>query len=242
MQTVVFKMLFFVSVTAQFGKHVYVQRNYTWPDAQKYCRDHYTDLSPITTRRDEKRLKELSGKVGTFWIGLYRDGTQWMWSGGGLATYKRWDDDEPDDTENQIYGCVCWEGCGWNGWHNYPNWRLGTFFCFNLIVVELKMTWDEAIWHCKTENTSLTSLASETEHLLAVSEIQEDHVTERVWIGLRYLGDRWLWVDGDPLVYEAWSQGDQDHQCPLWRRCGALTKGGLWESRDCEEKLHFICY
>uniref|UniRef100_A0A3Q3FG11 C-type lectin domain-containing protein n=1 Tax=Labrus bergylta TaxID=56723 RepID=A0A3Q3FG11_9LABR len=68
------------------------------------------------------------------------------------------------------------------------------------------------------------------------NEIQHDHITERVWIGLRFLGDRWLWVDGDPLVYEAWPEGDQEHQCPLRKRCGALTKEGHWENWDCEEK------
>uniref|UniRef100_A0A3Q3DZV8 C-type lectin domain-containing protein n=1 Tax=Labrus bergylta TaxID=56723 RepID=A0A3Q3DZV8_9LABR len=91
-------------------------------------------------------------------------------------------------------------------------------------------------------HTDLTSLNSKTERRLALSEIQHDHITERVWIGLRFLGDRWLWVDGDPLVYEAWPEGDQEHQCLLRKRCGALTKEGHWENWDCGEKLHFICY
>uniref|UniRef100_A0AAQ6AQZ9 C-type lectin domain-containing protein n=1 Tax=Amphiprion ocellaris TaxID=80972 RepID=A0AAQ6AQZ9_AMPOC len=68
------------------------------------------------------------------------------------------------------------------------------------------------------------------------------NITERVWIGLRFLGDHWMWVNGDPLEYEAWSQeGGQDHQCPIRKRCGALTNERLWENRDCQEKLYFIC-
>ncbi|KAI4833367.1 hypothetical protein KUCAC02_016275 [Chaenocephalus aceratus] len=43
------------------------------------------------------------------------------------------------------------------------------------------------------------------------------------------------------VEYEAWPQGDQDHQCPIYKRCGALTKEGLWENWDCKEKLNFIC-
>uniref|UniRef100_A0A3Q3KT97 C-type lectin domain-containing protein n=1 Tax=Labrus bergylta TaxID=56723 RepID=A0A3Q3KT97_9LABR len=116
------------------------------------------------------------------------------------------------------------------------------FFCFNLMVDEVKKTWEEALEHCRETHTNLTSLNSETERLLALSEIQHDRITKRVWIGLRFLGDRWLWVNGDPLVYEAWPEGDQEHQCPLRKRCGALTKEGHWENWDCEEKLHFICY
>uniref|UniRef100_A0A3Q3EM08 C-type lectin domain-containing protein n=1 Tax=Labrus bergylta TaxID=56723 RepID=A0A3Q3EM08_9LABR len=114
------------------------------------------------------------------------------------------------------------------------------FFCFNLMVDEVKKTWEEALEHCRETHTDLTSLNSETERLLALSEIQHNHITEWVWIGLRFLGDRWLWVNGDPLVYEAWPKGDQEHQCPLRKRCGALTKEGHWENWDCEEKLHFI--
>uniref|UniRef100_A0A3Q3EYU4 C-type lectin domain-containing protein n=1 Tax=Labrus bergylta TaxID=56723 RepID=A0A3Q3EYU4_9LABR len=131
--------------------------------------------------------------------------------------------------------------------HTEPGWRgfssqHARFFCFNLMVDEVKKTWEEALEHCRETHTDLTSLNSETERLLALSEIQHDRITERVWIGLRFLGDRWLWVNGDPLVYEAWPEGDQEHQCPLRKRCGALTKEGHWENWDCEEKLHFICY
>ncbi|XP_024864222.1 dromaiocalcin-1-like [Kryptolebias marmoratus] len=103
-------------------------------------------------------------------------------------------------------------------------------------------TWEEALEHCRKINENLTSLLSETENLLATNEIQQSSITEPVWIGLRYLGDTWLWVNGDPLEYDAWSQGgDQDRQCPMKRRCGALTKEGVWESWDCQEKLSFIC-
>ncbi|XP_038570158.1 dromaiocalcin-1-like [Micropterus salmoides] len=106
----------------------------------------------------------------------------------------------------------------------------------------MKMTWEGALEYCRKNHTDLSSLVSETEHLLAQKEIQKDSVTERVWIGLRYLEDRWLWVNGDPMLHQAWTQGDQDHQCPIWTRCGALTRGGVWENRDCQEELYFICY
>ncbi|XP_035515517.1 secretory phospholipase A2 receptor-like [Morone saxatilis] len=106
-----------------------------------------------------------------------------------------------------------------------------------------KKTWEHALLHCSQEHTTLTSLVSETEDLQALRKIQHDDITERVWIGLRFLGDRWLWVDGDPLVYENWAEGgEEDYQCPRMKRCGALTKGGQWENWDCEDSLHFICY
>ncbi|XP_041790037.1 snaclec 7-like [Chelmon rostratus] len=105
-----------------------------------------------------------------------------------------------------------------------------------------KMTWESAQMHCRKSQTNLISLLSETDHLLARRVFQKVNITERVWIGLRNLDQRWMWVNGDSLVYEAWSKGDQDYRCPIWKRCGALTKDGLWENWDCQEKLNFICY
>ncbi len=245
MEIVVLEMLFIGSVSAQYGKHVYVSEASTWLSAQQHCREHYTDLSPITSRWEEEKLKNATfGKVRKFWIGLYRNATNfsWSWSGGGPASYMPWDENEPDSIRNQIFTSVCWNGCYWNGWHNDPLDRYRPFFCFNLILMESKSSWEHAMWHCNQKHTTLTSLASETEHLLALRKIQHDHITERVWIGLRYLDDSWLWVDGDPLVYDAWRRGDQDRKCPIWKRCGALTKEGLWENWDCQDQLNFICY
>uniref|UniRef100_A0A3Q3G6R0 C-type lectin domain-containing protein n=1 Tax=Labrus bergylta TaxID=56723 RepID=A0A3Q3G6R0_9LABR len=111
-----------------------------------------------------------------------------------------------------------------------------------LTAVEVKKTWEGALEYCRETHTDLTTLQSDTEQLLTLSEIRHDHITGRVWIGLRFLGDHWLWVNGDPMVYENWRQGDQEHQCPLRKRCGALTKEGHWENWDCGEELHFICY
>uniref|UniRef100_A0A3Q3G1X1 C-type lectin domain-containing protein n=1 Tax=Labrus bergylta TaxID=56723 RepID=A0A3Q3G1X1_9LABR len=167
------------------------------------------------------------------WIGLYfneKSPTKWSWSGGANATKT---DRFPFDSHGRYTA-----GHKNGFYHTYR--QDARFFCFNLMVDDGKKTWEEALEHCRETHTDLTSLNSETEQRLALSEIQHDHITERVWIGLRFFGDHWLWVNGDPLVYEAWPEGDQEHQCPLRKRCGALTKEGHWENWDCEEKVHFI--
>ncbi|KAK1885635.1 Versican core protein [Dissostichus eleginoides] len=237
------QMLFIVCVSEQIGKHVYPTIRATWPEAQQYCRDHHTDLTPITTPWEEESLKNASiGKLsGYFFVGLYKNGRTWMWSGGGKATYLPWAGGQLYNFVLETVAVVCLPSCT-NGWHNAYPIQSSHFLCFNLIVSEYKATWEQSMLHCKQNHTALTSLTSETEHLLTLREIKHDNITERVWIGLRYLGDHWLWVNGDPLQYEAWPQGDQDHQCPIYKRCGALTKGGLWENWDCKEKLNFICY
>ncbi|XP_045569215.1 snaclec alboaggregin-D subunit beta-like [Salmo salar] len=117
------------------------------------------------------------------------------------------------------------------------------FFCLKLIVVRESKTWEEALEYCREQHTDLTSLVSETELLLAQRESRETQTTTaHLWMGLRYLANHWLWVNGDPVVYEAWPQGGQ-HQCPAWNlHCGAMATAGAWETRDCQESLNFICY
>ncbi len=51
----------------------------TWIEAQKFCRDRYTDLAIIRSQADQVQITSL---INTFWpaiwIGLYRD--TWKWS------------------------------------------------------------------------------------------------------------------------------------------------------------------
>ncbi|XP_071766614.2 snaclec purpureotin subunit beta-like [Centroberyx gerrardi] len=209
----------------------------------KSTAEHTTLNSPVSSKRDKKKLREAGAQLEQTWIGLYRDpdDTDWRWSGGGYASYMPWVDGEPNNAnEVEYYGSICWS-CEPTGWNDLPESMLQEFFCLSLIVVKEKKTWEEALQHCREQHTDLTSLVSETEVLLAQREIWEAQTTEHVWTGLRYLADRWLWVNGDPLEYQAWSQGEQQ-QCPAWsQRCGAVSKEGEWESRDCQERLHFIC-
>uniref|UniRef100_A0A3P8RMZ0 C-type lectin domain-containing protein n=1 Tax=Amphiprion percula TaxID=161767 RepID=A0A3P8RMZ0_AMPPE len=122
------------------------------------------------------------------------------------------------------------------------------FFCIAVegdigkhIYISKSLNWNDAQAYCRRYHTDLSffNRQSDIDRLRKDTEIK--NITEQVWIGLRFLGDRWMWVNGDPLEYEAWSQeGGQDHQCPIRKRCGVLTNERLWENRDCQEKLYFI--
>ncbi|XP_069570640.1 snaclec purpureotin subunit beta-like [Brachyistius frenatus] len=210
METIVFALLIVSSARCLSAKHVFISISKSWSGAQDYCRRYHTDLSPVSNEVEKQVLRNSLNGRRGGWVGLLRDGT--------AARY--WNGDQ-------------WQFAYENSFYN--------FFCLDLIVVEEEKPWEEALEHCRENHTDLTSLLSESETLLALKEIQQEpRVTERVWIGLRFLGDIWLWVNGDPLKYEAWERS-QDHQCPLLKRCGALTKEGLWESWDCSERLRFIC-
>uniref|UniRef100_A0A673A5Q3 C-type lectin domain-containing protein n=1 Tax=Sphaeramia orbicularis TaxID=375764 RepID=A0A673A5Q3_9TELE len=129
-----------------------------------------------------------------------------------------------------------------SGWLLYSGFIPRDYFCFSLIVIEEKKSWEEALEYCREKHAEITSLVSEHEVLLAQKVIQPNSITDPVWIGLCFLGNRWLWVNGDPLEYQAWTMGEEHSQCLEKGRCGALAKGGQWENRDCQERLSFIFF
>ncbi|KAK2919119.1 snaclec 5-like [Channa argus] len=161
-----------------------------------------------------------------------------MWSGGENVTYLNWDKGQPDNRDGVENAAQIWGNGKWNDCDEYSTMP---FYCISVPNVEGKMSWEEALEHCRGTDRDLPSLLSEIQHLDAQEVIQLEDITDLVWIGLRFLNDRWLWMNGDSLVYEAWAQGDQDHLCPTQKRCGALSKTGLWKNWDCQDVLNFLC-
>lgn len=184
MNLTIFLVLFITSVCGLPPKHVHVSTKMPWLNAQANCRNQYTDLSPITSEAEEAHFKNSSG-ITEGWIGLNKDvnffvsvSAQWKWSGGGVANYTNWIDSL---FSYLIYNYALWTPYGWqalSGSEQYPS------FCFNLVVVEEMMSWEQALEYCRAKYSELTSLLSETELLLALSEMTPAHVTERVWIDL----------------------------------------------------------
>lgn len=165
-----------------------------WLPAQRHWTEHHAHLSPITEPWVEEGLKNAAkGKFeGGFWIGLYRNVTEWKWSGGGSTSHVAWYDNEPDDNKEQWVGSICWHKCNWS--------------LFFLLQPDCGEVWEEAT-ECRRNHNALTSLVSDTQNLLALRKIQDDPTTELVWIGLRFLGDRWLWVSVGPSGVQGPAQG-----------------------------------
>ncbi|XP_061584780.1 macrophage mannose receptor 1-like [Cololabis saira] len=242
MEKIIFRLLIITSSCSFSAKHVFIKDKLPWLEARDYCREHHVDLSSIGTHLEEKVFMESVDLNKTGWLGLYWDSetSKWRWSGGADYMYQ----DMLNGYLKKNYHLV-WSPNGLLGLIDYS---LRGFFCLNLAVVPEEKTWEEALDHCRGAGNDLASLLSESESVLVQTQIQHSGVSGPVWTGLRFLGDRWMWVNGDPLEYEAWTrtgdqedQEDQEDRCPLWRRCGALTPEGTWEDRDCGEKLRFIC-
>ncbi|TKS68853.1 Aggrecan core protein [Collichthys lucidus] len=239
MERSIFLIFLCTTFEGNIGEHIFFPEQMAWDDAKAFCLQCCTDLSFISSQRQQDKLQSVAEGIQG-WIGLYRNPqnvTVWKWSGGADITYQNWAKGQPDYYDEMEFNAHILKDGTWNDVADSTM----PFFCINITTEEGEKTWEEALDHCRKHQTDLISLVSETDHILTQKIFQKVN-TERVWIGLRYLGDRWLWVNGDPLVYEAWAtEGDQVLQCPILKRCGALTREGLWESWDCQDKLKFIC-
>ncbi|KAI9517897.1 hypothetical protein NQZ68_001066 [Dissostichus eleginoides] len=126
------------------------------------------------------------------------------------------------------------------------------------IHVSDRMTWSSAQEYCREHHTDLATIRDQNDidairdtylnhvydlahmdfdgdNLLAKKKVQDSETAE-VWIGLRFLAGRWLWVNGTPLQ-------EQLNVCPgPKRRCGTMSKmGELHPLRDCLERRNFFC-
>uniref|UniRef100_A0A3B4DSB4 C-type lectin domain-containing protein n=1 Tax=Pygocentrus nattereri TaxID=42514 RepID=A0A3B4DSB4_PYGNA len=113
--------------TRQF--HV-VNQDKNWTDAQKYCRENFTDLATIESQEEMNALLAvLKRKTGYFWIGLRQKENCWTWSDGSKFSYSKWNSGEPnnDGTDN----------CGGLRSANIYRWNDGLcsytnqFVCYN---------------------------------------------------------------------------------------------------------------
>uniref|UniRef100_A0A671KP28 C-type lectin domain-containing protein n=1 Tax=Sinocyclocheilus anshuiensis TaxID=1608454 RepID=A0A671KP28_9TELE len=116
------------------------------------------------------------------------------------------------------------------------------FFCYfnyNLKLVTVNMTWEDALIYCRDRFFDLAS-ATEQYQLEILQDNSQASTTEAViWMGLRFVAGQWYWLNSESVEIEM-----SLPECPEEPyRCGAINiMTNQWENRDCEEKLHFLCY
>uniref|UniRef100_A0A671QJ77 C-type lectin domain-containing protein n=1 Tax=Sinocyclocheilus anshuiensis TaxID=1608454 RepID=A0A671QJ77_9TELE len=84
----------------------FLSENMTWTEAQRYCRQNYTDLATIDNMEEMKRLiKTVRGTFyGSAWIGLYDDLNNWIWPLDNAAIergFKSWFIQQPRNSGGQ---------------------------------------------------------------------------------------------------------------------------------------------
>ncbi|MFT7816833.1 hypothetical protein Z043-109738 [Arapaima gigas] len=213
----------------------------TWDDAQQNCNQQYNNLASVNNYTEMQQLLGIMDGENESWIGLNRadNHSEWFWSDGSTSKYQNWASNQPNEcfrpracvrVENQkFYDTDC----------NQTLPSVCSQKMREMVVVKEPLTWEEALVYCRTHYKDLVSLLSRNEMIVALRRTGAAPGTYW-WTGLRYLGDRWMWVNGDPL---GWTSVPLS-QCPLQPfQCGALeTDEPFQVSRDCEEQLGFICW
>ncbi|XP_053272336.1 lymphocyte antigen 75 [Pleuronectes platessa] len=75
--------------TLEDSDFVLVNTTKTWSEAQRHCREHYTDLATVTNDADNNKTQNLIPHCKRAWIGLYRD-PQIYWSDGSNYSFSSW--------------------------------------------------------------------------------------------------------------------------------------------------------
>ncbi|XP_067266432.1 macrophage mannose receptor 1-like [Chanodichthys erythropterus] len=224
-----------------------VQRQYhfinvmkTWTEAQRYCREEYTDLATVDNMNDMNELKK-SVNDGGVWIGLQRTSVdKWQWSSGDPALYLNWAPGQPEGTDE----CAMMR----NGqWDDYPCSNSLTFICnsYNtntgLVFVNQMKNWRDAQSYCRQNHIDLVSVRNQNENQQLQKFINDSHISGDVWIGL--FRDPWQWSDQSNSSFRYWNTG-QPNNLGGNQNCVMLypSTQEKWHDYYCNYQYPFVCH
>ncbi|XP_046691744.1 macrophage mannose receptor 1-like [Silurus meridionalis] len=209
-----------------------------WSDAQRYCRERFTDLATVDSVNNVYSVMnqvDLSYN-GLLWIGLQKPINKlWWWSLGDepLSDYFNWATGKPSG----IGQCVSNMNAFWSD----TDCQTPLYFvCYSAgtgyIMVNITKTWQDAQSYCRSTYTDLARIRSPWE------QNQVNNVVSRwvsVWIGL-FL-DNWQWSDQWSHRFRNWALGPPSVGTG---DCAAVVAGnsGKWMSDSCTTLHPFVCY
>ncbi|XP_048021629.1 macrophage mannose receptor 1-like isoform X1 [Megalobrama amblycephala] len=250
---------FCYSALASSRQYHFVNESKTWTEAQRYCRQNYTDLATIDNMEEMNRLiNTVNGSYsGSAWIGLYDDVNNWRWSLEDNDFYQDGKTDfrnfyhEPDNSGgNEL--CVYMESNG--NWYDVSCDNALQFVCYdgNATETYIKITdekpWSEAHRYCRDHYTDLANVRNQTEN----QRILEIAGGYKVWIGL--YRNR-VWSNNQMTSYQNWrpqipvlqtqpdNGNNQAYEYP-YQHCTAVSfrYSGHWTDEICVSSMPFFCY
>ncbi|KAM6894257.1 C-type mannose receptor 2-like [Lycodopsis pacificus] len=228
----------------------YVEESKSWDEAQKYCRDNYTDLATVFDMTDMNRLlRKSASNPGKAWIGLRNQNNvnrTWLWSLPGVEfndSETEWnvngDNNEPNDGEHPE-NCVFMNN---HKWFDLPCHQKRPFICYDetnqnkFHLIYKWKTWREAQSYCREHHTDLVSGPTQLNDEEFKTEIEPER-NSHVWIGL--FRDTWRWSDESSSSFRSWDPDlfqDEDN-----KRCAMTLSNGKWSSDECSNTKPFFCY
>uniref|UniRef100_A0A3P9LSH0 C-type lectin domain-containing protein n=1 Tax=Oryzias latipes TaxID=8090 RepID=A0A3P9LSH0_ORYLA len=104
--------LLFSGTSATF---YHINTNMSWPAAQSYCRNHYTDLASIRNEAENLQIRDMKALAENIWIGLYRGA--WRLINGSLPTLRYWKDGQPSSNDEDCAVANFEDQGKWEDWN-----------------------------------------------------------------------------------------------------------------------------
>ncbi|KAI7791630.1 putative lectin C-type domain containing [Triplophysa rosa] len=241
-QTLYFSLLVIALCSLSEGiqrRYHYINMMKTWTEAQRYCRENYTDLATVHNINDMNELKNtVNNSQWYVWIGLKRTGVyQWKWSLGGPVKYLNWETEPSDHTNN----CAVMRN---GAWRQQDCDVASQFICYNdsskaYIIDTSSKTWRDAQSFCRQHHTDLIKVRNQTDNQLIHNIINDPQ--RSVWIGL--FSDSWEWSDNTDSAFRYWNAGEpnaggSDPQCTDI----TMSAQGQWNDAACHYYRCFVCH
>uniref|UniRef100_A0A8B9GVT7 C-type lectin domain-containing protein n=1 Tax=Astyanax mexicanus TaxID=7994 RepID=A0A8B9GVT7_ASTMX len=223
-------------------QYPYISKKMSWMEAQKFCREMFSDLATVNTEEDMSGLLRiiLAAVTQNVYIGLYRSGVfTWHWTlpGNGYLEFQNWKAGQPKVGSEQD-GCA---GMDQNGeWFEDSCSTQRTFVCTDVnsgtyILVPISKSWRDAQEHCRGFYTELASAMNSSEN----QKIKVAAGSQQVWIGL--FKDSWVWSDSSGSSFRFWNTNQPSNI--KGQDCMVVTTNptGRWNDVSCANANFFIC-
>ncbi|XP_073723446.1 C-type mannose receptor 2-like [Misgurnus anguillicaudatus] len=210
----------------------------TWTEAQRYCRENYTDLATVNNINDMNQLMKSVNLNKYVWIGLHRSHVyKWKWSLGDPVNYTNWSNGDSNGRDD----CVYMRDGSW--YHQDCNMKK-RFICYNgdkgFIINGSSVSWRDAQIFCRQHHTDLISVRNQTENQ-QIQKIMNDKDISEVWIGL--FSESWEWSDKSDSGFRYWGSGQPDNRGGI-ENCTAvrIKEQGRLHDAPCSDSQTFVCH
>ncbi|XP_053505346.1 macrophage mannose receptor 1-like, partial [Ictalurus furcatus] len=235
-------------------RYVLVTQYMKWTEAQRYCREHYTDLTSVRNETENQKIKSLISDnmyYDSFWLGLYRTRS---WSDKSNSSFSNWKRRQPDNyAQNESCTAVSFNDSG--KWTDENCGQAFPFLCYSTMssssshhyhFVNENKTWTEAQRYCRENYTDLATIDNMEEMNTLLNTVNGSY-SGLAWIGLYDDLDSWRWSLDDDAFYQegerdfrGWDQQpDNDNGQEL---CVYMSSDGTWSDGDCRASFTFVCY
>uniref|UniRef100_A0A8C1M701 C-type lectin domain-containing protein n=1 Tax=Cyprinus carpio TaxID=7962 RepID=A0A8C1M701_CYPCA len=228
-------------------RFVLIEEPKTWPEAQSYCREKYTDLVTVQSDADRAKLKEAANAVNfssVAWIGFYKD--PWLWSyQNTIISYAKWGNQKPDLLKTHK-ACATVKR---NGQWVDANCTEGRYyFCQTdkqdklqdkFKYTEKTMNWYDAQTYCRSHEIDLATVTDDTENAF-LAEVLDSKNDWDAWIGLSRIP--WQWSDNSSVSWSSvkWESGQPDNVNGTGE-CATADTDGLMADHICSTQQPFYC-